>query len=139
MTAYWITIEEGMNIFEIERVNSMPNDKHITFNDMVRRLRKEIFGKGPERIHTDFVNNMAITIMHGNLTPTEKFISSNPEGVDIVRKARTEMIQELYKEKVPDGMEELVGSKLLHLFNDFKMEEDIAVSVFIFEKPIQLK
>lgn len=38
---------------------------------------------------------------------------------------------------MPAGMEELVGSKLLHLFSDVKVEEDMAVSVFIFEKPIE--
>ena len=30
------------------------------FNDMIRKLRKEVFGKGPERIHTVFVENMAV-------------------------------------------------------------------------------
>ncbi|MDP4172085.1 MAG: Na-translocating system protein MpsC family protein, partial [Bacillota bacterium] len=34
------------------------------------------------------------------------------------------------------GMEELVGAKLVHLFSDIKVEEDIAVSVFIFDKNI---
>jgi uncharacterized protein YbcI len=33
-------------------------------------------------------------------------------------------------------MEELVGSKLLHLFSDAKIDENMAVSVFMFEKPI---
>ncbi|TKJ05996.1 DUF2294 family protein, partial [Bacillus cereus] len=46
------------------------------FNDMIRKLRKELFGKGPERIHTVFAENMAIATLYGNLTPTEKFISS---------------------------------------------------------------
>jgi len=33
-------------------------------------------------------------------------------------------------------MEELMGSKLLHLFSDIKIEEDFAISVFVFEKHI---
>ena len=41
------------------------------FNDMIRKLRKELFGKGPERIHTVFAENMAIATLYGNLTPTE--------------------------------------------------------------------
>lgn len=54
----------------------------------------------------------------------------------MVHTARTRMIQEVYAQKVPEGLEELAGSKLLYLFNDIKVEDDIAVSVFIFEKPI---
>ncbi|MFB5191234.1 DUF2294 domain-containing protein [Alicyclobacillus fastidiosus] len=114
----------------------MPRRKEQAFNEIVRRVRKECFGKGPERIHTVFVDNMAISILHGNLTPTEKFLSQTPEGAEIVRAARTNMIQTLYSQHVPDGMEELVGSKMTHLFSDFKVEEDMGVSVFIFEKPI---
>ncbi|MFD0824652.1 DUF2294 domain-containing protein [Neobacillus sp. M.A.Huq-85] len=111
--------------------------KETAFNDMVRKIRKEIFGKGPERIFTHFVENMAVTTMYGIQTPTEKFIAQTQEGKKVVHSARTQMIQDLYKEQVPAGMEELVGSKLLHLFSDVKVEEDMAVSVFIFEKPIE--
>ncbi|MET3194649.1 uncharacterized protein YbcI [Bacillus sp. OAE603] len=49
---------------------------------------------------------------------------------------KSEMIRDVYKQDVPKGMEELVGSKLLHLFSDAKIEEDMAVTVLIFEKPI---
>ncbi|MGQ0514587.1 DUF2294 domain-containing protein, partial [Bacillus sp. D-CC] len=66
------------------------------FNDMIRKLRKELFGKGPERIHTVFAENMAIATLYGNLTPTEKFISSTMDGAEMVHMARTKMIQEVY-------------------------------------------
>ncbi len=106
------------------------------FNDIIRKLRKELFGKGPERIHTVFVENMAVSTLYGNLTPTEKFITNTPEGKEMVHTARTRMIQELYSIHPPDGMEEVIGAKLLYLFSDIKVEEDIAVSVFIFDQNI---
>ncbi|BFH60862.1 MULTISPECIES: DUF2294 domain-containing protein [Paenibacillus] len=111
--------------------------KEVAFNDIIRKVRKDTFGKGPERIHTTFVENMAITRMYGNFTPTEKFIAQTPDGKKMVHSARTHMIQDLYKHKVPDGLEELCGSKLVHLFNDVKVDEDIAISVFVFEKNIE--
>jgi uncharacterized protein YbcI len=46
------------------------------------------------------------------------------------------MIQEIYSIKPPEGLEELIGAKLIHLFTDIKVEEDIAVSVFVFDKNI---
>jgi len=110
--------------------------KETAFNEIVRKVRKELYGKGPERIHTHFVENMAVTTMYGILTPTEKFITQSEEGKKVIHNARTQMIQEIYKQQVPEGMEELVDSKLLHLFSDIKVEEDMAISVFIFEKPI---
>ncbi|WNS78493.1 DUF2294 domain-containing protein [Domibacillus sp. DTU_2020_1001157_1_SI_ALB_TIR_016] len=111
--------------------------KEAAFNEIIRKVRKDLFGKGPEKIYTYFVENMAVTKMHGNLTVSEKFISKTAEGQQMIHNARTVMIQELYKENMPEGLEELVGSKLLHLFNDIKIEEDLAISVFIFEKPVR--
>jgi uncharacterized protein YbcI len=106
------------------------------FNDIIRKLRKDLFGKGPERIHTVFVENMAVSTLYGNLTPTEKFMSGTSEGMDTVHAARTRMIQEIYSSNPPIGMEELVGAKLIHLFTDIKVEADIAVSVFVFDRNI---
>ena len=109
------------------------------FNDMIRKLRKELFGKGPERIHTVVVDNMIISTLYGNLTPTEIFIAGTPEGKEMVHAARTRMIQEVYQQAPPEGMEELVEAKFLHLFSDFKLEEDIAVSVFLFDRILDFK
>jgi len=109
------------------------------FNDIIRKLRKELFGKGPERIHTVFVDNMIISTLYGNLTPTENFIASTPEGKEMVHAARTRMIQEVYQKAPPTGMEELVGAKFVHLFSDIKLEDDIAVSVFLFDRQIDNK
>jgi uncharacterized protein YbcI len=128
--------ENGMKKHREKGVFAM-SKKEAAFNELVRKVRKDLFGKGPERIKTYFIENIAITILQGNLTPTEKFIAKSPEGKEMVHTARTRMIQEVYAQQVPDGMEELAGSKLVHLFSDIKIEEDIAVSVFLFEKKIE--
>lgn len=109
------------------------------FNDMIRKLRKELFGKGPERIHTVFVENMAVSTLYGNLTPTEMFISRTDVGTEMVHSARTKMIQDVYTVSPPEGMEELVGAKLVHLFTDIKVKENIAISVFVFDQDIAEK
>jgi uncharacterized protein YbcI len=107
------------------------------FNAIIRKLRKDLFGKGPEKITTIFIDNMAISTLYGNLTPTEKFIASTNEGKEMVHMARTRMIQEVYDESPPDGLEDVVGAKFIHLFSDIKVEDDIAVSVFLFDRVIE--
>lgn len=106
------------------------------FNAIIRKLRKDLFGKGPDRIHTIFVDNMVISTLYGNLTPTEKFIAGTPEGKEMIHMARTKMIQEVYLESPPEGLEEVIGAKFVHLFSDIKIEDDIAVSVFLFDRTI---
>ena len=87
---------------------------------MIRKLRKELFGKGPERIRTVFVDNMAVSTLYGNLTASEQFIASTPEGREMVHAARTTLIQKHYSNHVPEGMEELIGAKLEHLLRTSK-------------------
>ena len=85
------------------------------FNDMIRKLRKELFGK--ERTNSYcFAENMAIATLYGNLTPTEKFISSTMDGAEMVHMARTKMIQEVYAANSREHLEELVGAKLVNCF-----------------------
>lgn len=109
------------------------------FNEIIRKVRKELFGKGPERIHTTFVDNMAITMLYGNLTPSEKFLAQEESGKEMVHAARTKMVQKIYPTHFNKELEDYMDSRLLHLFSDIKLEEDIAISVFVFEDNIAAK
>lgn len=111
--------------------------KEQAFNEMVQKLRKELFGKGPDDVRTVFVDNMAITTMKGNLTPVEKFLAQTEQGMEMVHQARTKLIQQHYKRQIPEGIEQLAGSKLVRLFSDIHVQDDHAVSVFVFELPIK--
>jgi uncharacterized protein YbcI len=111
--------------------------KEQAFNQMVQKVRKELFGKGPDDVRTVFVDNMAITTMKGNLTPVEKFLAQTEQGMDMVHQARTKLVQQHYQRHTPEGLEELAGSKLVRLFADIHVQDDEAVSVFVFELPIK--
>jgi uncharacterized protein YbcI len=84
-------------------MNTYPMQKkeHV-FNEMVRKVRKELFGKSPHEVRTVFVGNMAITTMKGNLTPVEKLMAQSEQGMDMVHQARTKLIQQYYDRQVPE-------------------------------------
>lgn len=113
--------------------------KETGFNEIIRKVRKELFGKGPERIHTTFVDNMAITMLYGNLTPSEKFLAQELSGKEMVHAARTRMVQKIYPVQFNKELEDYMDSRLLYLFSDIKVEEDIAISVFVFADNITAK
>ncbi|GGA40937.1 DUF2294 domain-containing protein [Paenibacillus physcomitrellae] len=110
--------------------------KETGFNELVRKVRKELFGKGPERIQTSFVDNLAISILYGNLTQTEKFFAQEPNGRQMVKDARTQMIQKVYPIKFQPEFEAYMDNKMLYLFTDINVEQDVAVSVFVFQDKI---
>ncbi|MBS4214505.1 MULTISPECIES: DUF2294 domain-containing protein [Neobacillus] len=110
------------------------------FSMLVREIRKEYVGNGPKEISTRFVENWAISEMKGNLTNVEKFMINSEQGKQTVHEARTKLVKEIYKrQEVVDKFETLMGARVLRLFSDINIDEDIAMTVFVFDKPIDQK
>lgn len=110
------------------------------FSMLVREIRKEYVGNGPKEISTRFVGNWAISEMRGNLTNVEKFMITSEQGQYMVHQARTKMVKEIYKkQEVVGKFEDLIGAKMLRLFSDINIEQDIAMTVFVFEESVDLK
>ena len=109
------------------------------FSMLVREIRKEYVGNGPKEISTRFVENWAISEMKGNLTNVEKFMISSEQGQHMVHQARTKMVKEIYdKPEVVAKFEALIGAKVLRLFSDINIEQDTAMTVFVFDKSVDL-
>jgi uncharacterized protein YbcI len=56
-----------------------------------------------------------------------------------VHAARTKMVQKIYPVQFNKELEDYMDSRLLYLFSDIKVEEDIAISVFVFADNITAK
>ena len=109
------------------------------FSMLVREIRKEYVGNGPKEISTRFVGNWAISEMKGNLTNVEKFMISSEQGKQMVHQARTKMVKEIYeKPEVVAKFERLIGARVLRLFSDINIEQDIAMTVFVFDPSVDL-
>lgn len=106
------------------------------FANLVRAYRKQHIGKGPEQVKVTFKDCWAIVHMKGSLSPVEKFIAETEEGHMMIWQARTQMIKDLYKKVRPIDLEDLVGATFVTLFADINVEEDEAISIFVFDKPI---
>ncbi|MCF6095016.1 Na-translocating system protein MpsC family protein [Microaerobacter geothermalis] len=106
---------------------------------IVSALRKKTCGKEPDRIETKLIENMAVVSMTGVLTPVEKFICQTEQGKRTVRDARTELIKRQYQEEHPVHLEEVVGANFVELFTDINIEKDWALTVFVFDRPIDGK
>ncbi|WP_426450526.1 DUF2294 domain-containing protein [Paenibacillus sp. S-38] len=109
------------------------------FGNLVKAFRKKHMGKGPREIRTTFCKNWAICEMEGHLSPVEKFIATATDGKQALRTARTEMVKEMYRTHRPVEMEELLGARFVDLFVDIDLDQDIGMSIFVFDRDIQHK
>lgn len=123
---------------KLKRVKDIvANKKTQQFANLVRSYRKSYIGKGPEQVKVFFKDNWAICHMIGSLSKVENFYLRNKDFQSMLKYGRTEEIKELYKQKPPVEMEELVGANFVKLFTDVNLEDDEVVSIFVFDKSIE--
>lgn len=115
------------------------NKYEAEFSNLVKAFRKRHMGKGPSRVITTFCKNWAICEMEGNLSPIEKFMATAEEGKQMLRAARTEMVKQIYKNNHPVEMEELLGAKFIEVFVDIDIDQDLGMSIFVFDRDIEEK
>ncbi len=116
----------------------MAKNMEHQFSMLVREIRKEYVGNGPKEITTKFIGSWAVSEMKGNLTNVEKFMITSEHGEKMVHETRTRFVKEIYKKpEVQLRFENLMGAKVLRLFSDINIKEDIAMTVFVFDKPIE--
>ncbi|AGX06980.1 MULTISPECIES: DUF2294 domain-containing protein [Bacillaceae] len=110
------------------------------FSMLVREIRKEYVGNGPKEITTKFIGSWAVSEMRGNLTNVEKFMITSAQGEDMVHETRTRFVKEIYKKpEVQLKFENLMDARVIRLFSDINIKEDIAMTVFVFDRPIEGK
>ncbi|MFB5196921.1 DUF2294 domain-containing protein [Neobacillus sp. KR4-4] len=115
----------------------MPKNLEHQFSMLVREIRKEYVGNGPKEITTKFIGSWAISEMKGNLTNVEKFMITSEHGEQMVHETRTRFVKEIYKKpEVLIRFENLMGAKVVRLFSDINISEDIAMTVFVFDQQI---
>lgn len=123
---------------KLKRVKDIvANKKTQQFANLVRSYRKSYIGKGPEQVKVFFKDNWAICHMTGSLSKVENFYLRNKDFQSMLKYGRTEEIKELYKQKPPVEMEELVGANFVKLFTEVNLEDDEVVSIFVFDKSIE--
>jgi uncharacterized protein YbcI len=119
---------------------SMTKSLEHPFSMLVREIRKEYVGNGPKEITSKFIGTWAISEMKGNLTNVEKFMIHSEQGKQMVHETRTRFVKDIYKKpEVLLRFENLMGAKVIRLFSDINIDEDIAMTVFVFDQTIEGK
>ncbi|UOF91189.1 DUF2294 domain-containing protein [Fodinisporobacter ferrooxydans] len=110
------------------------------FSNLVREVRKKHTGKGPEQIITRFAGPWAICEMKGNMTNLENFMSQTEEGKRMIHATRTEFIKKIYEDpELVSKFEAIVNAKLITIFNDFNIDLDTAITVYVFDRTLQIE
>lgn len=62
------------------------------------------------------------------------------DGRRMIHDARTKLVKKIYTNpEVVTKLEDLTKAKIFRIFSDINIEEDIAMTVFVFDRPLDSK
>ncbi len=62
-------------------------------SEVVSMFEIEYMGRGPKTIKTYIINDMIVVRLTGFLSPSEKKLTDNPQGIELFKKVRTSLFE----------------------------------------------
>ena len=96
---------------------------------------REYKGRGPTEAKTDILRNMVIVNLKGVLSPAERHLALNKEGMALIKKLRQQLV-----EQGRSGLEEIIGrltsAQVISLHTDISTKTGDRIFVFILDKEL---
>ena len=100
----------------------------------VIRVQNESHGRGPRKAFSFHNGNVLTTVMEEVLTPAERRLAGNGESEAVLR--MRSLYQKSMEPELKKCVEKITGCKVLALLSDNHLEPDMAVEVFILDRPL---
>lgn len=62
-------------------------------SEVISKFEVEYMGRGPKTIRTHIINDMIVVRLIGFLSPSEKKITENEQGIELFKKVRTSLFE----------------------------------------------
>jgi len=105
-------------------------------SEAISKFEIEQMGRGPEKIRTLIFQDLIIIRLKGFLSPSEKNLAQNKEGVELIKKVRTALF-----ENARSGLEEaimsVVDANVISTFSDVSTKTGEKIIAVVVDKNIE--
>ena len=105
-------------------------------SEAISKFEIEQMGRGPEKIRTLIFQDLIIIRLKGFLSPSEKNLAQNKEGVELIKKVRTALF-----ENARVGLEEaimsVVDANVISTFSDVSTKTGEKIIAVVVDKNIE--
>ena len=98
-------------------------------SDTLIQFEKNYMGRGPQETRAYIINDMIVVRLKGVLTPAEQQLAKNPEGADLVKKVRANLLEQA-RGMLMDSIEKIVSVKVISLHTDVSTKTGERVIIF---------
>jgi uncharacterized protein YbcI len=100
----------------------------------VIRIQSESHGRGPKKAFSFHNGNVLVTILEEVLSPAERRLAGNGQGEAVLKIRR--LYQSTVAAEMRERIEAVTGRRVTALMSDNQVEPDMAVEVFILDRPL---
>ena len=100
------------------------------------RFEQEFLGRGPDDVRAFLIKDLLVIRLKGVLTPAEKQLAKTPEGVEMVKQLRQNLIAQ-GRDRLCEQVAELTGAKTLALFTDIDAHLGERVFVITLDRDLE--
>lgn len=114
-------------------MNGTTKSEAETFiRNAIIKFEQEFMGRGPTDVKAFILRDMVLVRLKGVLTPAERQLAKNVEGVDMVKRMRQNLIAQ-GREKLCSQIAAITGTEVTGLFTDIETQIGERVMVFTLE------
>jgi uncharacterized protein YbcI len=103
---------------------------------MITQWEKEYLGRGPLSVKSDIVRNMIIVSLKGILTPAEKELVKNPDGLLSIKKIRADLVESGSKQ-LKQLINEITNAHVISFHTDISTKTGERLMVFILDHHLE--
>ena len=113
-------------------IGTTKSETETFIRNAIIKFEQEFMGRGPTDVKAFILRDMVLVRLKGVLTPAERQLAKNVEGVDMVKRMRQNLIAQ-GREKLCSQIAAITGTEVTGLFTDIETQIGERVMVFTLE------
>ena len=114
---------------------STKGESETAIRNAVIKFEQEFMGRGPTEVKAFILRDMVLVRLKGVLTPAERQLAKNTEGVDMVKRKRQNLIAQ-GRERLCSQISAIAGTEVTGLFTDIETHSGERMIVFTLENDL---
>ena len=110
-------------------------ESETAIRNAVIKFEQEFMGRGPTEVKAFILRDMVLVRRKGVLTPAERQLAKNTEGVDMVKRMRQNLIAQ-GRERLCSQISAITGTEVTGLFTDIETHSGERMIVFTLENDL---
>ncbi len=105
-------------------------------SEAISKFEIEQMGRGPEKIRTIIFQDLVIIRLKGFLSPSEKNLAQNRDGIELIKKVRTALFENA-RYDLEEAIKSVIDAEVISTYSDVSTKTGEKIIVIVMDKNIE--